>query len=86
MWKPEPGKKDVPGAFEKSGIGFLGLGAMGGQAAIFFSFIFAACVIAAPEIQFKKFPAAALPTTAFAAAAIAGGFRFERSAPAGTAR
>lgn len=70
---PEPGEEDVPGPLQKSGIGFPGYGAVGGQSAVLPSPVFPGCNIAVPEIKFEKFPASSLPTATLAAAAIGRG-------------
>ena len=85
MREPEPGEKEVPRTMEKSGIGLSRSRAGGSQAAIFFTFILAACDIAVPEIKFEKHPAPAFPSTTLATAAVSSSLSLERPAPATTA-
>ena len=85
MREPEPGEKEVPRTMKKSGVGLSRSRAGGSQAAIFFTFILAACDIAVPEIKFKKHPAPAFPSATLAAAAVTSSLSLERPAPAAAA-
>lgn len=85
MGKPKPGEHDIPRSAEQAGVGFSGLCAAGGEAAIPKTTVLAATDVAVPEIEFQVFPAASFPAAALAATTIGGCFHGQRLTAAATA-